>query len=428
VIYLDTGCLLKLYYPEPESEAVAKLVATELLAIPFGPKRRRIAGPFLLDGNSRWVHSRRTMGRTAQKPRGLSLEALTIAVLGALRDAGEGGLTKQEIVSKIGNTSSVSVQRALKDLREQHDAQIEYLRQHQRWRLTAPFGMPLQAPECEDLVAVLIAQAILEPLADADLLGRVQRLAEDLDERARRRASSERLPSPASVSATLTLGTPVDAGILSKLLTHCRRSVLRIEYVSPWKPRSAGRRSYTIEPWSLRVHDGVAYLRAWGRDAGAPRTFRVAQIETIEPCPEKPNQAVPRSHQIWGDEHPAFGIDHDRPGTAIVRLRGAVARWVARVQWHRGQSDRWIEDDELLERTVAYRSCRELARRLASVLDAIESIEPAELRMEVERITRVASVERELPGVRHRVRGGAHGARTRDTGRTSPVFNARKGK
>jgi len=33
VIYLDTGCLLKLYYPEPESARVARLVAGQSIAL-----------------------------------------------------------------------------------------------------------------------------------------------------------------------------------------------------------------------------------------------------------------------------------------------------------------------------------------------------------------------------------------------------------
>jgi predicted nucleic acid-binding protein len=33
MIYLDTGCLLKLYYPEPESESVAKLVVEEAIVL-----------------------------------------------------------------------------------------------------------------------------------------------------------------------------------------------------------------------------------------------------------------------------------------------------------------------------------------------------------------------------------------------------------
>lgn len=33
MIYLDTGCLLKLYYPEPESPRVARLVAGQSIAL-----------------------------------------------------------------------------------------------------------------------------------------------------------------------------------------------------------------------------------------------------------------------------------------------------------------------------------------------------------------------------------------------------------
>jgi predicted nucleic acid-binding protein len=32
MIYLDTGCLLKLYYPEPDSESVAALVRAQVIA------------------------------------------------------------------------------------------------------------------------------------------------------------------------------------------------------------------------------------------------------------------------------------------------------------------------------------------------------------------------------------------------------------
>jgi len=60
-----------------------------------------------------------------------------------------------------------------------------------------------------------------------------------------------------------------------------------------------------------------------------------------------------------------------------------VARWIANMVWDPGQEDKWIEPGELLERRVPYHSCRELARRLLSIVDGLESIEPAELREEV---------------------------------------------
>lgn len=349
---------------------------------------------------------------------------MKLALVHALRAAGPRGATKAELVATIGNTSAVSVQRALTELRgETHEAPIECTGRDRRWRLLRPFGMPLDAPDREDLVAVLIAQAILEPLADGELKERIERLVVDLDERVRRFAPEGALgslPSRASVSATLTLGTPVGAGILRVLLATCRRRVLRILYDSPWKPPEEGRRTYDIEPWAVRVHDGAVYLRAWGREAEAPRTFRVAQIESVSELDVDRCGRVPTNDQIWGDDHPAFGIDRDRPGTARIRLRGPVARWVAHVIWHPAQVDRWSEDCEghVLERTVKYRSCRELARRLASVIDAVVGVQPRELADELAallasgaRTTEVArgQTRDDLPGIIQRVRAGTAG-------------------
>jgi hypothetical protein len=42
----------------------------------------------------------------------------------------------------------------------------------------------------------------------------------------------------------------------------------------------------------------------------------------------------------------------------------------------------------VLERRLAYRSCRELARRIVSVIDGVVGVEPAELRDEVGRLLR----------------------------------------
>ena len=72
-----------------------------------------------------------------------------------------------------------------------------------------------------------------------------------------------------------------------------------------------------------------------------------------------------------------------RFGRVEGRVRGGVARWIGNMVWDAGQEDRWIEPGELLERKVPYHSCRELARRLLSIVDGLESIEPAELREEV---------------------------------------------
>ena len=92
---------------------------------------------------------------------------------------------------------------------------------------------------------------------------------------------------------------------------------------------------------------------------------------------------MPTGKALWGNEDPAYGIDHDRPDVAVLRIRGPVARWVHSMQFHPSQQDTWIVDGELLERRVAYGSCREFARRVLSIIDAVESIEPAALREQV---------------------------------------------
>lgn len=327
------------------------------------------------------------------------------AVLRVVKEAGERGITKADLVAVIcrvdGPTSAVSIQRALNRLRDERDAPIHCVAN--RWRLRSPFTMPLESPEAEDVVAVLVARAILEPLCDADMLGRVDRLVEQLDARVREQAGPAGLPPCGALTSTLTLGTTAQPGVLRALLDACRRRAVRISYVSPWKPASTPAAWIEVEPWAVRVHDGAAYLRAWRRDTGSPRTYRIAHIDAIEPCaPDADASLVRVPAEIWGDGDPAYGIDHDRPGTAIVVLQGSVARWVHRVRWHPEQRDRWLVANEVLERTLAYRSARELARRITSVFDGVRTIEPPELREEVAAILR-GSAEATLPAVLQRV-------------------------
>jgi predicted DNA-binding transcriptional regulator YafY len=241
--------------------------------------------------------------------------------------------------------------------------------------------LPLTDPDAQDLSAVLFAEALLAPLADEEITARLRRLAEQMDAEIRERG---RAPSdaarPGTLVATLTTGSRTDPGILSVLFGAVGKQVVQIRYASPWS-RDGSSRVHDVEPWQLRLHDGNMYLRAYSRTHKEPRSFRVPQIEGAEIIEGlMPREPVPPPDKIWGDHDPAFGIDEDRPGVAVLRVRGSAARWVHHNVWDPGQQDTWIEDGELLERRMAYRSCRELARRLLSLGDALESIEPAELR------------------------------------------------
>ncbi len=293
------------------------------------------------------------------------------------------GATKDQLSQRAG-VAGVTVQRALKYMRENWDAPLEFRHGSKHWHLLdRHFTLPLTDPEPEDLNAVVFAAALLAPVADEELNIRVNRLIEQMDaavEERRQNADSHKM-RPRSVTSTVTTGSMVDSRLVSKLVLAIGKAVVRIEYDSPW---SGTRKTHDIEPWQLRIHDGSMYMRAYSRTYSEPRSFRVTQIIHARVLPsEAPRAPIPPKHKLWGNADGGFGIDSDRPGVATLRIRGGVARWVSRMQWDPAQQDRWIEARELLERTVPYHSCREFARRLLSIIDGLESIEPAELREEV---------------------------------------------
>lgn len=314
---------------------------------------------------------------------------LVILVKQHLERAGTDGLTKQDLLTAIGpeRTSLQTIQRVLDDLRsDTYEAQLTCSGADRRWRLEAPLAMSLEAPDAEDLLAVLLAQSLIERLALPPLRERFAKFVEEIDERVRRHASSTDLPTRKAMTSSLTLGTRIDPRMLSDLGAACRRRRVRIRYASPWQDTTDAGTWLTIEPWALHMYDGAIYLRAWANAPQQARTYRLAHVEAVESVDEmqEPKTARrPIPTDVWGDEGPAFGIDRDRPGIAVIQMRGGLARWVARVVWHPEEQDVWLEPNELLERTVAYRSCRELARRLASVIDGVVSIDPPALRDEV---------------------------------------------
>jgi predicted DNA-binding transcriptional regulator YafY len=166
------------------------------------------------------------------------------------------------------------------------------------------------------------------------------KLAEDLDARARTRSSPTDLPPRKAISCALTLGTRIDAAIFTTVLFACRRKQLRIQYASPWTPPVDPIPTQIIEPWALRIMGGGIYLRAWSHKSQHAKTYRLAHVESVEIDPALPTEISPTD--LWDDAHPAFGIDDDRPDVAVIRLRGGVARHVAKSIWHPSERDRWI--------------------------------------------------------------------------------------
>jgi len=323
----------------------------------------------------------------------LVVQNAAAAVLRFLREHAE-GTTKEVLRVRPfpagAEVSMQTIQRALMWLRDEMDAPIIFDRSDNHWKLTErSFTLPFLDPVQSDFEAVLFASALLEPLVDQSLFGRLQRLVEDMDlkiregNRARQKSQTIKLRGGA-LTATVSMGKPAALATVTKILHAIGNRPLKISYKSPWSDPESSGREHEIEPWQLRIHDGSLYLRAFSLTRNAPRSFRVAQIESVRQLPPRtPRIKLPPRDQLWGDDDPAFGVDSDRPGQATVILRGPVARWAAMEQWHPAQVDTWLEANERLKRSVSFRSCREFARRLASLGDGLESVAPPALRDEV---------------------------------------------
>ena len=296
------------------------------------------------------------------------LELALSGTLQGLRDHPE-GLRKKELAARC-HASEQTIARALKVLRDEYGAPIEEDRG--TWRLTGEFWLPMADPRPEDLTAVILASAVLRPFADEQLSNCLEALIMELDSRLRDRGRKN-LASPRGVTATMSSSVPMDRHALEVLMNATRGHVVRFEHRAVW----TGTKSQTVlEPWQVRLHDGVAYVRGFSRTRGEPRTYRLADLRSVSRIPNAKAEALrPPPDQIFGPGDPASSVDEDRPGHARIHARGAIARLIHPIMWHPDQSDEWLKDYELLERRVPYNSCREFARRLLSVIDGLELVE-----------------------------------------------------
>lgn len=299
---------------------------------------------------------------------------------------GEEFVSLEGIVRATG-TSRGTVKRAFDYLRDQ-GADMQYVEAARAWRLNdKSFALPLIDPAIEDLQAALTAAGLLDGLGQARASERAWSLFKELE--VRLHGGRGQAIRQDALRVTQSVSRVRDPAWVMRLLRAARRHVVELVYFSPWKNE---RSSHVFEPWQVWLHGGNFYVRGYSRTRRAPRTFRLASVERLDVrVGEKPKARVPEDAAVWSGTDPRLGVDDDRPGEAVVRFRGGVARWVERAVWHPRQTDTWVSDGELLERRVPFRSCREFARMLVGFGDGIESIEPPDLRREVVAIARGAA-------------------------------------
>lgn len=305
-----------------------------------------------------------------------TIQKVGVTVLELLRR--EEFASLQALTSASG-WSKETVKRALRWLRGR-GAAIEFV-QHRGYRLTSrDFSVPLVEPSSDDLLAALTAAGLLRQLGLSRPAGRAEALFRELAQQLDGQNTAKIRPDAIRVTQTVAPVTRPDW--LAKVLGAVKTGVLRVDYQSTWEAQPA---THIFEPWQVWLHDGVLYVTGFSRTRRAQRTLRFANMRSVSlRHGDRPREMVPEELVAGADTRCA--IDEDRPGTAVIQIRGSVARWAGALRWHPGQEDMWIERDQLLQRTLPYRSCRELARRLVSVGDGLESVQPQELADEVARI------------------------------------------
>jgi predicted DNA-binding transcriptional regulator YafY len=278
--------------------------------------------------------------------------------------------------------STPTVNRALQWVRDV-GALIEYSATTKTWRLADPnFTLPLLDPAVDDLQAVLTAAGLLQAIQQEKAAKRAfalfNELAAELGAKKKIRADSLRV--------TQSSGIIKDPNAMLLLLRSVRRYVVEITYLSPWSKKRESS-THELEPWQVWLAEGVLYVQGYSVSPKEPRTFSLAGIEAVKIIEGRKPSVVPPSN-VSEELDLRYGVDLDRPSNAVLVFRGPIARFVATRRWFPKYDDRWIKPDELLERRFAYRSCRELARRLVSLADGLESIDPPELKDELVTILR----------------------------------------
>lgn len=260
---------------------------------------------------------------------------------------------------------------------EERGIPLKYDGSSRRWKLDQlDHEDPVLDPSDDDLTLLVLGAALLGPFVDSEMRARVHAAVGAVRHELRPQSQQPRSPA---VRSSVTMRSTVDPRTLRKVLDNVQHGVLRLSYYTPWEDRHE---QHVAEPWALQLVDGATYLRAYSQKRSQPRTFHLGFVTSCVVEPRKrPTQPVPRGEELWGDV--GFGVDEHFPGTATVRFRGPVARWLARIEWHPSQHDVGPGADGVLERSVPYRSRREFARKLLSYADAIAGIEPADLRAEV---------------------------------------------
>jgi hypothetical protein len=148
---------------------------------------------------------------------------LVILVKQHLERAGEQGLSRSELALLIPNTSPRSIQRAVEDLRANHNAKLTCFGRLHRYRLDAALPLPLHAPDGEDLVAFIYLLGLAKPILSPAAYERIEAAVEELDARARLHHAASDIPPANVLTASYSHAARVDESRRASMRAGARR-------------------------------------------------------------------------------------------------------------------------------------------------------------------------------------------------------------
>lgn len=289
-----------------------------------------------------------------------------------------------EIVSCL-DCSESSAKRAIKFMRNNLGAPIEYDREYRGYRYSKEsYELPGLWFSVEELLALVSLQKLLAELGPglldqqlAPLKPRIEKLlvSKHLSSNAMQRIRL--LPIAARISDGALFQT-VAGAVLNQLR-------LEIQYHARGSNTEAMR---TISPQRLAHYRDNWYLDAWCHQRNALRSFaldRIRHAKVLDATAQIVTEETLDAHYAAGYGIFAGAAQH----LAILRFTPARARWVADERWHPQQQGEWLADGAF-QLQIPYADHRELMMDIMRHLPEVEVIAPNELKQEMIRRLQLA--------------------------------------
>ncbi len=280
------------------------------------------------------------------------------------------------------NCSKNTAQRTIYRLRDEYMVPIEYDSSVKGYYLKDPnYSLPPFLPPGKDeLIALLLARDIVQPLEALDLKNCLDALW--LQYSANNRAVNRDLEPIRDVFScdSTVIADIADKELLRYVTAASAGDSVRIRYRSPWRDTA----DKTYDGRLLRVHlsDGNVYLLFAEKD-GREMVLNAAFVKDYEVLPYQVplNVSAQKCMKIIGSEHwlEGFGVWAGEELQEVeVHILPPASRYYAAQRWHADQEDAW-QGDVLVRRFPSIIS-PELVRRVLSLGRYVTDVKPDELR------------------------------------------------